>query len=143
MKKRMTVWLGAAALVLAVLVSAGCDRLMWAKKGIKLESTFLHNQRRVLCYASSVSEEVSWEDMEKYAKTRRWRERGITIVMFFDAPENTPDISQVGWNWNRTKYDQHLVAVYFRDKHRNEFFLEGPVDKRDVPFDGYMAGEDI
>ena len=135
--------LSCAALALLIFVISGCDKLKWAAKGIKCHSTYLNNPRRLLVYACSVTDDVSWDDMEEYARSRSWRERGITIVIFFDSPENTPDITECGWEFSRIKYEEHNVAVWFKDKHKKEYFLEGPVHRRDVPFQKYLAGEDV
>jgi len=143
MKSRSFAPAAMAIIVTSLVLLTGCDSMKWKQKGIQLHSTYILNQRRILAYAVSVSDETTFEEMQEYAASRQWRERGLTVVMFFDAPENTPDISEVGWEWHRGKYGEHEVACWFRDKHKKDFWREGPVNRNFVLWKAYMAGEDV
>ena len=138
-RRRMSVVM-AALLALVILSLCGCDRLPFLNKGIRLRSSFLNNKKRILIFSCSVKEEVSWEEMEEYAKSKQYRYKGITLVLFFDSPENTPDVKKVAFDWSYRQYGRHLVAAYYMNREGQEEFLEAPVAKNQLPYDEYATG---
>jgi len=124
--------------VLVVLV--GCSYLPWNQGGIQKHSGFLNNGKKIIIMTCYVDEEVSFEGMEEFARKIEYRERGNTLVLFFDSKENTPEVGAVAFDWSYQKYGSHLVAAFYKRRDKQEAFLEAPIKKDALPYDEYATG---